>query len=76
MFLPSKLRLTDARALKKQLYMKTDNGTSNYKMTLSFSVNNAQCIPPFATLQLQYVKDANKLPYEINAQKHHFRQCI
>lgn len=30
----------------------------------------------FATLQLQYVKDVNKLPYEINAQKHHFRQCI
>lgn len=30
----------------------------------------------FGTLQSQYIKDAHKLPYEINAQKHHFRHWI
>lgn len=44
MNIPSTVRLTDAHALKKQLYTKTDNGTSNYKMTKYFSVNNAQHI--------------------------------
>lgn len=38
MIIPSKVSLTDAHALKKQLYTKTDNGTSNYKMSKSISV--------------------------------------